>query len=140
MKKSALFFLILLNHGFISAQLPKNDYGVSLQPNEKFIKISRNQIIDSVNKNQSGPEQFEYFEISLSESEKLHVETFMSNCREIQSILNKFGNIEIDVTMASNSDLIRPLSGFYYAVGYNQTTDGQKLTLYVIYPRKDKMT
>ncbi len=117
----------------------KSDYSIKLKTNQSFVKLNQKQLVDSVNMNQIGPEQFEYFEIKLTEKELVGIELFMENCRDIQSIINKFGRVEMDITIGSNSDLIQPISGFYYAVGYLKLIRGQQLTLFVLYPRPDKM-
>jgi hypothetical protein len=97
------------------------------------------QLVDSVNMNQKGPEQFEYFEMKLSEQELVGIDKFMENCRDIQSIINKFGSVSIDIIVASNSDIIQPISGFYHAVEYIKLPNGTQPNLLVIYPRFDKM-
>lgn len=137
MKKVAILFILLVLAAKTFSQTP--DYSITLSPNESFIKISRAQIIDSVNLNQTGPEQFEYFEIHLTSNEAAHVDSFMQSCKSIQSILSKYGRVEFDVTMGSNSNVIRPISGFYYAVENVKLLSGDQLTLMVIYPRRDKM-
>jgi len=137
MKKLAIILILLVLATNAFSQNP--DYSITLDSKESFIKIPRKQIIDSVNLNQTGPEQFEYFEIYLTSDESTSVDPFMKNCKSIQSILNKYGRVEFDVTMGSNSDLIRPLSGFYYSVENVKNTVGHQLTLMVIYPRNDKM-
>jgi hypothetical protein len=137
MKKVAILLILLVLSAKTFSQTP--DYSITLSPNESFVKISRSQIVDSVNLNQTGPEQFEYFEIHLTLSEAASIDSFMKNCKSIQSILNKYGRVEFDVTMGSNSDVIRPLSGFYYAVENVKLLSGDQLTLMVIYPRRDKM-
>ena len=131
--------MALLAYNQVNGQLSINDYSITLGQNEQFVKISRKQIIDSVNMNQRGPEQFEYLEISLSKNELPQVEPFMRNCRDIQSIIDKFGRIEMDITVGSNSEIIRPLSGFYYAIGYNESSYNHKPTLFVIYPLYDRI-
>lgn len=117
----------------------KSDYTIKLKTNQSFVKLNQKQLLDSVNMNQKGPEQFEYFEIKLMEKDLVGIELFMKNCRDIQSIINKFGSVQMDVTIGSNSDIIQPISGFYYAVGYLKLIRGQQLTLFVLYPRRDKM-
>lgn len=137
MKKVAIILVLLVLSTKTFSQTP--DYSISLGPNESFIKITGAQILDSLNLNQTGPEQFEYFEIRLALNEKAHLDTFMKKCRSIQSILNKYGEPYIDITMGSNSEIIRPLSGFYYAIGPDKFSTGNKIILTVIYPRTDKM-
>ena len=136
--KNLVTLLVLLVLSVTSfSQSP--DYSITLNSNESFVKVSKSQIIDSVNLNQTGPEQFEYFEIHLTSKEASSVDSFMKNCKSIQSILDKYGRVEIDVTMGSNSDVIKPLSGFYYAIDNVKLFSGDQLTLMVIYPRRDKM-
>jgi hypothetical protein len=138
MKKLALVLaLVLALAAKAFSQVP--DYSVTLDSNESFVKIPRKQIIDSVNLNQIGPEQFEYFEIYLDRKEIITVDNFMENCKSIQRIIDKYGRVEFDVTMGSNSDLIKPLSGFYYSVENVKNLVGYQLTLMVIYPRVDRM-
>jgi hypothetical protein len=132
--------MLLFSLFFAAKSFSQNpDYSITLSPNESFIKISRAQIIDSVNLNQTGPEQFEYFEIHLTSNEAARVDSFMQSCKSIQSILSKYGRVEFDVTMGSNSNVIRPISGFYYAVENVKLLSGDQLTLMVIYPRRDNM-
>jgi hypothetical protein len=137
MKKIAII-LVLSTISILSfSQSP--DYSVTLTSSQSFSKLSRKQITDSLNLNQTGPEQFEYSEIYLTSSESNSVDSFMKNCKSIQSIIDKYGRIEFDVTMGSNSNIIKPLSGFYYSVENIKTTSGYQLTLTIIYPRIDHM-
>jgi hypothetical protein len=137
MKKVAIILVLLVLSSKTFSQFP--DHSITLSPNESFTKITCAQILDSLNLNQTGPEQFEYFEIRLALNKKASLNTFMKNCRSIQSILNKYGEPYIDITSGSNSDIIRPLSGFYYAIGPDKFSAGDKIILTVIYPRTDKM-
>ena len=123
----------------ITAFSQSPDYSITLSSNDSFVRLSKSQMIDSVNLNQTGPEQFEYFEIYLTPDEASNVDSFMKNCKSIQSILDEYGNVEFDVTIGSNSNVIRPLSGFYYAIDDTVFFSGDQLNLMVIYPRKDKM-
>lgn len=133
---AAILILLVLS---IKAFSQSPDYSIVLDSSESFIKISGKQLIDSVNLNQTGPEQFEYFEIYLTSNEAKSVDSFIKNCKSIQSIIDKYGKVEMDITMGSNSDIIRPLSGFYYTIDTIKLFSGDQLALKVIYPRKDKM-
>ena len=137
MKRVAIFLVFLTMSTLTFSQSP--DYSVVLNTNESFIKISRQQIADSVNLNQKGPEQFELGEIYLSKDEEKTVDLFMKNCKSIQSIIEKYGKVEFDITMGSNSDIIEPLYGFYYSVENVKTNTGFQSTLTILYPRKDQM-
>jgi hypothetical protein len=137
MKKVAILLILSVLAAKAFSQSP--DYSIKLNSNESFVKIPRKQIIDSVNLNQTGPEQFEYIEIHLTQSESETVDAFMKKCKSIQSIIDKYGRVEMDVAMGSNSELIRPLSGFYYSVENVKNSSSNQLTLMVIYPREDKM-
>jgi hypothetical protein len=136
--KNLVISLVLLILSITSfSQSP--DYSITLGANESFVKISGSQMTDSVNLNQTGPEQFEYFEIRLTSKDLSNLDAFMKNCKSIQSILNKYGKVRLDITTGTHGDIIRPLSGFYYAVDYVKLYSGNQLTLMVIYPRRDKM-
>ena len=137
MKKLVILLVLLVLAVKAFSQTP--DYSITLDSKESFVKIPRKQIIDSVNLNQTGPEQFEYVEIYLTQTEASSIDSFMKGCKSIQSILDNYGKVEFDVTMGSNSDMIRPLSGFYYSVENVKNAGGDQLTLMVIYPRTDKM-
>ena len=137
MKKLAAILILLVLSIKAFSQSP--DYSIVLDSSESFVKISEKQLIDSVNLNQTGPEQFEYFEIYLTSDEAKSIDSFIKNCKSIQSIIDKYGKVEMDITMGSNSDIIRPLSGFYYTIGTIKLFSGDQLALKVIYPRKDKM-
>ena len=137
MKKLAAILILLVLSIKAFSQSP--DYSIVLDSSESFVKISGKQLIDSVNLNQTGPEQFEYFEIYLTSNEAKSVDSFIKNCKSIQSIIDKYGKVEMDITMGSNSDVIKPLSGFYYAIDNVKLFSGDQLTLMVIYPRRDKM-
>lgn len=137
MKKLAAILILLFLSIKAFSQSP--DYSIVLDSSESFVKISGKQLIDSVNLNQTGPEQFEYFEIYLTSDEAKSVDSFIKKCKSIQSIIDKYGKVEMDITMGSNSDIIRPLSGFYYAIDNVKLFSGDQLTLMVIYPRRDKM-
>jgi hypothetical protein len=137
MKRVAIFLVFLTMSTLTFSQSP--DYSVVLNTNESFIKISRQQIADSVNLNQKGPEQFELGEIYLSKDEEKTVDLFMKNCKSIQSIIEKYGKVEFDVSMRSSNNVIEPLSGFYYSVENIKTNSGYQLTLAFIYPRVDPM-
>jgi hypothetical protein len=134
-----LLIIAYMSLGLLPIYAQNTDFSVTLKTNQSFVKLNQKQLVDSVNMNQKGPEQFEYFEIKLTEKELVEIDLFMENCRDIQSIINKFGRVEMDITIGSNSDLIQPISGFYYAVGYLKLINGQQLTLFVLYPRRDKM-
>lgn len=137
MKNLLIFAHISL--GLLPIYAQNTDFSVKLSPLQSFVKLSQMQLVDSVNMNQKGPEQFEYFEMKLSEQELVGIDKFMENCRDIQSIINKFGSVSIDIIVASNSDIIQPISGFYYAVEYIKLPNGTQPNLLVIYPRCDKM-
>jgi hypothetical protein len=132
MKKLAIAFFASISLGAFS-QIP--DHSVKLNTGESFTKISYKQIIDSVNLNQTGPEQFEYLEIDLTQEEFNQVDNFMKGCSSIQPIINKFGSPVFDMTVGSNSNIIRPISGFYYSVENIKRANDSKLRICVIYPR-----
>ena len=113
----------------------ESDHTVSLIGSDRFIKLPYSQIVDSVNLNQVGPEQFEFFEIVIDKSDSPSIDLFMKNCRSIHSIINQYGSVGMDIIVASNSEVIRPISGFYYNVS---DTYG-KTRLSILYPRSDKM-
>ena len=113
----------------------ESDHTVSLIGSDRFIKLPYSQIVDSVNLNQVGPEQFEFFEIVIDKSDAPSIDLFMKNCRSIHSIINQYGSVGMDIIVASNSEVIRPISGFYYNVS---DTYG-KTRLSILYPRSDKM-
>jgi hypothetical protein len=113
----------------------ESDHTVSLIGSDQFIKLPYSQIVDSVNLNQVGPEQFEFFEIVIDKSDAPSIDLFMKNCRSIHSIINQYGSVGMDLIVASNSEVIRPISGFYYNVS---DTYG-KTRLSILYPRFDKM-
>lgn len=113
----------------------ESDHTVSLIGSDRFIKLPYSQIVDSVNLNQVGPEQFEFFEIVIDKSDAPSIDLFMKNCRSIHSIINQYGSVGMDLIVASNSEVIRPISGFYYNVS---DTYG-KTRLSILYPRFDKM-
>ena len=113
----------------------ESDHTVSLFGSDRFIKLPYSQIVDSVNLNQVGPEQFEFFEIVIDKSDAPSIDLFMKNCRSIHSIINQYGSVGMDIIVASNSEVIRPISGFYYNVS---DTYG-KTRLSILYPRSDKM-
>jgi len=127
----ALFVCVFTTLGFSQ----ESNYSVSLKPSERFIKLKYSQITDSVNLNQVGPEQFEFLEIIIDNSVVNSIDPFMAKCRSIQDIINKYGTTCLDITIASNSETIRPISGFYYNV---ETTFG-RLRLSILYPRTDTM-
>lgn len=133
MKTIAIAFFVCVFTTLSFSQ--ESDHTVSLKPSEKFIKLDYSQIIDSVNLNQEGSEQFEFFEIIISENVLSSVDSFMSNCHSIQEVINKYGAVGLDIIVASNSEKIQPLSGFYYNVNKSYG----KLRLSVLYPRSDKM-
>jgi hypothetical protein len=137
MKRIAIVLVVLLISTICFSQSP--DYSVVLNGNQTFIKLSRKQITDSLNLNQTGPEQFEFCEIYLTSDEAKDVDSFMNNCKSIQSIIEKYGSVEFDVTVASNSDIIEPLSGFYYSIEKINTNAGFPFTLTILYPRMDRM-
>ena len=113
----------------------ESDHTVSLIGSDRFIKLPYSQIVDSVNLNQVGPEQFEFFEIVIDKSDVLSIDLFMKNCRSIHSIINQYGSVGMDIIVASNSEVIRPISGFYY----NVSDTYSKTRLSILYPRSDKM-
>jgi hypothetical protein len=137
MKKVTSFFIILVLAKSVFSQAP--NYSITLNSFESFTKITKPQMTDTINLNQTGPEQFEYFEIHITSTEAANIDKFMKTCKSIQSILDKYGRVKLDITMGSNSDIIQPLSGFYYAVEKSKNFPQEKSTLMVIYPRKDKM-
>ena len=137
MKRVAIILVLLSISTMSLSQSP--DYSVVLNSNQTFIKLPRKQIADSVNLNQTGPEQFELGEIYLTNDEEKTVDLFMKNCKSIQSIIEKYGSVEFDVTVASNSDIIEPLSGFYYSIEKVKTNAGFPFTLTILYPRTDRM-
>jgi hypothetical protein len=137
MKLVAIILVVLSISTMSFSQSP--DYSVVLNGNQTFIKLSRKQITDTLNLNQTGPEQFEFCEIHLTSDEAKEVDSFMNSCKSIQSIIEKFGKVEFDVSMGSSNNVIEPLSGFYYSVENIKTNSGYQLTLAIIYPRVDRM-
>lgn len=133
MKTIAIAFFVSVFTAISFSQ--ESNHSVSLIGSNKFIKLPYSQIVDSVNLNQVGPEQFEFFEIVIDKSEVTSIDRFMKNCRSIQAIINQYGSVGLDIIVASNSEVIRPISGFYYSVG---DTYG-KTRLSILYPRFDKM-
>ncbi len=127
----ALFICVFTTNGFSQ----ESDHSVSLIGADKFIKLAYSQIVDSVNLNQMGPEQFEFFEIVIDRSSINSIDSFMKNCKSVQEVIHRYGSVGMDIIVASNSDVIRPISGFYYNVS---DTYG-KTRLSILYPRTDKM-
>lgn len=136
MKKLPIYVLLNLILFQAYSQLSPN-YSISLSLTEQFKKITPKQIVDSLNLNQTGPEQLEYFEIKITKKDSIEVDQFMKSCRSIESIISRFGSPSIDIVLGSNSDLIRTLSGFYYSIGYFGGMPKDDLRLTVIYPRKE---
>ena len=133
MKKltAILIVLVLASKAFSQTY----DYSITLGPNESFIKLKMDQIVDSLNMNQTGPEEFQYLEIRIKQEQIQGIDSFMKSCKSIQSILNKYGRPWFDVVLGSNSDIIRrPLSGFYYSFGEDKYERG-KFNLVIAYPR-----
>jgi hypothetical protein len=133
MKTIAISFFVCMFATISFSQ--ESDHSISLIESEEFIKLSYSQIVDSVNLNQSGPEQFEFFEIVIDASVVNSIDSFMKNCRSVQEVINQYGSVGMDIIVASNSEVIRPISGFYYNVS---DTYG-KTRLSILYPRSDKM-
>jgi hypothetical protein len=133
MKTIAIAFFVSLFTVFGFSQ--EANHSITLHQSEHFIKLTYSQIVDSVNLNQSGPEQFEFFEIIIDNSVVKSVDYFMSICRSIPEVINQYGEVGMDIVIASNSNIIRPISGFYYNVS---DTYG-KTRLSILYPRYDKM-
>ncbi|CAB4159398.1 hypothetical protein UFOVP699_134 [uncultured Caudovirales phage] len=136
MKKLAIAFFASISLGAFS-QMP--DHTITLKQDEQFVKLPRKQVVDSLNMNQVGPEQFEFIEIYLTQEEAKTVDSFMKNCKSIQPIIDKYGGAEFDLTVGSNSNKIRPISGFYYSVENVKRVNDHRLTLTIIYPRTDRM-
>jgi hypothetical protein len=136
MKKLVAAFFVLISLSVFS-QMP--DHSVTLKQNEKFVKLPRKQIVDSLNMNQNSTEQFEFIEIYLTQTEAASVDAFMKSCKSVKPIIDKYGRVEFDLVVGSNSNEIRPLSGFYYSVENVKRVNDQKLTLTIMYPRTDKM-
>lgn len=133
MKKLTAILIVLLLASITFSQT--YDYSITLGPNEAFIKLKTDQIVDSLNMNQTGPEEFQYLEIRIKQEQITGIDSFMKECKSIQSILNKYGRPWFDVVLGSNSDTIRrPLSGFYYAFGEDKYSKGE-FNLVIAYPR-----
>jgi hypothetical protein len=132
MKKliAILIVLVLATKSFSQT----HDHSITLGPTESFIKLNMNQIIDSLNMNQTGPEVFQWLEIRIKPDQISSIDSFMKECKSVQSILNKYGKPRFDVVFESNSNIKRPLSGFYYAFGEDEYEKG-KFNLVVAYPR-----
>jgi hypothetical protein len=133
MKKliAILIVLVLATKSF--SQTSDYDYTVTLGPTESFIKLSSSQIVDTLSMNQTGPEEFRYFRIHINKEQVSGVDLFMKECKSTASILNKYGRTCFDVVFESNSDIIRPLSGFYYAIDEDKYEKG-KFYLIVAHP------
>jgi hypothetical protein len=133
--KTYLFLLLAVFP--IRELFSQTDYSITLKEHEHFVQLPKKQLVDSVNLNQTGPEQFEYFEVDLKESDTLDIYRFMNSCKKIEAIIDRYGSPGIDVCMWSNSNIKRPISGYYYAVGYIDSNGGKQLVLKVLYPRFD---
>ena len=65
---------------------------------------------------------------------------FKLNTKSINSIISTYGKVRLDLCKASNkSDIIVPLSGFYWTVDTSTTIDNGTYVLSIAYPRTDKM-
>lgn len=134
-------FLVLVAISIASVsfgQISLSNHDVKLD-GKKFIKLSYQQVIDSCNLNQTGPEQFETFDIELTTLQLAEVDKFMATCTSVDQIIAKYGVPGIDIAiMSNNCNKIKPLSGFYYAT---QKIDkySKRPRLTVIYPRYDKL-
>ena len=134
-------FLVLVSISIASVsfgQISLSKHDVKLD-GKKFIKLPYQQVIDSCNLNQTGPEQFETFGIDLTIAQLVEVDKFMATCTSVDQIITKYGAPGIDIaSMSNNPNKIKPLSGFYYAT---QKVDkySKQPRLTVIYPRYDKL-
>jgi hypothetical protein len=137
MKSLALVVLLFVSNTIFSQN---SNHGVKLNEKESFEKISISQIVDSVNINQNGTDQFEYLEIVISQSDIDDVDKFMKNCKSVGEIIKQFGEVNLDiVVMPTNSNKIHTLSGFYYSVSFTGALNIERPTLSILYPRTDKM-
>ena len=67
MKKLTAILIVLLLASKTFSQT--YDYSITLGPNESFIKLKTDQIVDSLNMNQTGPEEFQYLEIRIKQEQ-----------------------------------------------------------------------
>lgn len=123
----ALTFIILSNIGFSQF----HNHNVTLMLNESFIEVTPLQMIDSVNLNQNGENQWEYLRFNLNHNDVHDISDVIETCKSINCIIANFGDIELDISVMSATDNIIPLSGFYYSI------DKENLAIEFIYPRRD---
>jgi len=137
MKSLALIVLLFISNATFSQN---SNHGVKLNEKNYFEKILISQAVDSVNTNQNGTYQFEYFEIIISQSDIDNVDKFMKNCKSVEEIINRFGEVNLDIVVTpTDSNKIRTLSGFYYSVSFTGALNIERPTLSILYPRTDRM-
>ena len=108
-----------------------HNHNVTLTSSELFIEITLLQMIDSVNLNQTGGNQWEYLRFGIKGTDVHDTQNKVNRCKSINDIINTFGEISLDISVMSATDNIIPLSGFYYSI------DKERLILEIIYPRRD---
>ncbi len=142
MKKLAAIIIILVFSTPVFSQLVWPEHNVSLENNQSFVKLPTSQFFDTVNTiyNESSYIQFESFDVWITKSDLKKIDSFMKDCKSINSIISTYGKVRLDLCKASNkSDIIVPLSGFYWTVDTSTTIDNGKYVLSIAYPRTDKM-
>ncbi len=107
------------------------DHGVKIDNNEKFVRISHDQMVDTLNINQDDLDQWEYIAMTINKDQVDSLDFIMSNCRSVKDVLNTFGDIQLNISVMSIKDKVTTISGFYYS--YNKEFD----EIEIIYPRKN---
>jgi hypothetical protein len=112
------------------------NHDVSLE-GKKWSKISPSQMTDTVNLNQTGNEQWEYLMFYSNVQDENVIDSIISSQTDIFGLIATFGKPEIDISSMSATDIIEPLSGFYYSIQKNRYPEDSTVVIEVIYPRRD---
>lgn len=94
-----------------------------------YKELSRSQITDSVNLNQTGPEQWIYKEYRIEDERIAKTQELIVSSTTEQNMDSYFGTPVLVISVLSNSNKIRELSGHYYALWPIENESTWKLAL-----------
>jgi len=109
------------------------NHSIKLKPHESWVRLTDDQVTDSLYLSQVNGFQLEYLEFDAHGMTVTELDVLMKSCRSVSDVIDKSSKIKFDIAVVGNEEeIIISLTGFYYSLSLNNDT------YRIIYPRTDR--
>ena len=131
MKKLTAFITALL---FTTLCFSQGNYNVSTESNS-WEYLNYSNLIDSVNSKQNDGSSWQVLKFYVnSEVSDLNIERDIFKSKYISEVIDKLGEVHLDIPCKSSTKDLVPISNFYYTINSNKHADEGIKIVMLMYP------